>query len=177
METVNFKRQESRDKTDSIGSQDLRRTSGTGTNACTETGIKSDKQTFASTIQTIFSTLPKKDKNKEKQVVSVPRTSHVAPHHEHFQGNRNLNGKTGTGTAFPGMNCGQDGDDDTSSSSISESPSAPMGRQHSYIHPSLMDKSTKGQIKGKIGIGHGAPSTMSLDDTSSDDSTYSSQVK
>jgi hypothetical protein len=178
METV-VKRQESRDKTDAnVASQDSRRGSSTANNVYNEGGTKSEK-TFAGTLQSMFSTLPKKDR-KDKPVVSATPTSHIAPHHKQMlQANRNVNGnKTGTGAAFPGLNCGQEGDDDTSTSSISDSPGVPMGRQHSYNildkHPNI---STKGRIKGKIGIGHGAPSTMSLDDTSSDDSTYSSQVK
>ena len=179
METV-VKRQESRDKTDAnVTSQDSRRGSSTTNNVCNE-GVTKSEKTFAGTLQSMFSTLPKKDR-KDKPVVSAPPTSHIAPHHKQMlQANRTVNGnKTGTGAAFPALNCGQEGDDDTSTSSISDSPGAPMGRQHSYNI--LLDQrpniSTKVPYQGKKGIGHGAPSTMSLDDTSSDDSTYSSQVK
>ena len=161
METV-VERQQSREKPESSRiSQDIqRRDSGVTSNGSTETETKKN---WLGRLSGMTNTLPKKDKSKPVTTQGGPRISIPAPCHK----------QPGT------MTYDVDSIDDTSSSSITSltpSPGAPAGRQAAYLDnkhhlPNISSKASHG--KGGIRIGM---STISLDDTSSDDSTYSSQV-
>ena len=170
------------------------------------TSTKSTEKTLAGTFQSLFNhmgTLPKRN-GKEKGNLSAQNSvdakagilSIPPPHHEQrFQNNRTSTGnKTGhIGTGGPsvqissGLSYGPDADSiditsSSSSNSLTQSPStAAMTRQHGY---NILDKHHLGtnctsfaNKKGpSLGSGQHGMSTISLDDTSSDDSTYSSQV-
>jgi len=163
METV-VERQQSREKPESSRiSQDIqRRDSGVTSNGSNETETKKN---WLGRLSGMTNTLPKKDKSKPVATQggpTNPRISIPAPCHK----------QPGT------MTYDVDSIDDTSSSSITSltpSPGAPAGRQAAYLDnkhllPNISGKPA--QRKGGIHIGM---STISLDDTSSDDSTYSSQ--
>lgn len=111
-------------------------------------------------------TLPKKDKKpvSTQGGLSNPRTSKPAPHMSSIS-------KTGP------MNYDGDSIDDTSSSSITSltpSPASQAARQAAYMDKHLLNINSK--VSHGKGGAHIGMSTVSLDDTSSDDSTYSSQT-
>ena len=173
METV-VERQLSREKPEgSRASQDSdvqRRGSGVVNNGAIDTSTKGNEKSFAGAIKLRLSgmtnTLPKKDKKpvSTQGGLSNARTSKPAPHMSSIS-------KTGP------MNYDGDSIDDTSSSSITSltpSPGALAARQAAYMDKHLSHINSK-VAHGKSGT-HIGMSTVSLDDTSSDDSTYSSQV-
>ena len=178
METV-VERQQSREKPESSRiSQDMdiqRRGSGVTNNGSNDTEGKNSERSFAESIKLRISgmtnTLPKKREDKTKPVstqagLSNPRTSKPAPH---MSSNRHTGPMTYDGDSI----------DDTSSSSITSltpSPGALAGRQAAYLDTKHHLPTMNSKVShGKSGI-HLGMSTVSLDDTSSDDSTYSSQV-
>ena len=167
METV-VERQQSREKPESSRiSQDIqRRDSGITSNGSNDT---EPKKNWLGRLSGMTNTLPK---NKPKPVAtqgdhSTTRISKLAPHQ------MSSNRQTGP------MPYDVDSIDDTSSSSITSltpSPGALAGRQGASWDNKHHLSNMSGKQSNKKGGIHIGMSTVSLDDTSSDDSTYSSQV-
>ena len=168
METV-VERQQSREKPESSRiSQDIqRRDSGVTSNGSNDT---EPKKNWLGRLSGMTNTLPKKDKPKPVTTQgdhSTTRISKLAPHQ------MSSNRQTGP------MPYDIDSIDDTSSSSITSltpSPGALAGRQGASWDNKHHLSNMSGKQSNKKGGIHIGMSTVSLDDTSSDDSTYSSQV-